>query len=375
MADKTLLRILDQGVDAWNAWRLENPDEKVDLSGADLGPANLRGGTLLAAIVTGAVIKETLLGKANLHNLNLIEAKLSRADLTWTDLSGADLTRCDLSEAKLVGATLVKAKLSGANLSGADLFGANLSKADLKNTDLGNVNLIEADASGAKLLNADLRLAALVNTTLNGADLTGARIHGISAWNVNLKGAIQRDLIITRSDESSITVDNLEVAQFIYLLLTNEKIRDVIDTITSKVVLILGRFTKERKATLDTLRDRLRQLDLSPIMFDFPRPTDRHFTETVKILAQLARFVIVDFTAARSVQQELQATVPTLAIPFVPIIKKGRKPWSMARDFNLYHWVLPLHVYEKDADLLVALEHELIPAATHKREELRCLKK
>jgi hypothetical protein len=31
-------------------------------------------------------------------------------------------------------------------------------------------------------------------------------------------------------------------------MLNNEKIRDVIDTVTSKAVLILGRFTDERKA-------------------------------------------------------------------------------------------------------------------------------
>jgi len=49
------------------------------------------------------------------------------------------------------------------------------------------------------------------------------------------------NLIITDDNEPTITVDNLEVAQFIYLLLNNQKIRDVIDTITSKVVLILGR--------------------------------------------------------------------------------------------------------------------------------------
>jgi hypothetical protein len=52
-------------------------------------------------------------------------------------------------------------------------------------------------------------------------------------------------------EEPIITVDNIEVAQFIYLMLHNEKIRDVIDTITSKAVLILGRFTGERKAVLD----------------------------------------------------------------------------------------------------------------------------
>ena len=39
-----------------------------------------------------------------------------------------------------------------------------------------------------------------------------------------------------------------------YLLLNNEEIRHVIDTITSKVVLILGRFMPERKAILDAIR-------------------------------------------------------------------------------------------------------------------------
>jgi hypothetical protein len=87
---------------------------------------------------------------------------------------------------------------------------------------------------------------------LTGADLTGCRIYGVSAWNLKLEGAKQQNLVITQ-DEPKITVDNIEVAQFIYLLLHNEKIRDVIDAVTSKAVLILGRFTAERKAVLEAL--------------------------------------------------------------------------------------------------------------------------
>ena len=76
-------------------------------------------------------------------------------------------------------------------------------------------------------------------------------------------------MIITPRYEPEITVDNIEVAQFVYLLLHNEKIRDVIDTVTSKAVLILGRFTAERKAVLDALREELRKRDYLPILFDF----------------------------------------------------------------------------------------------------------
>jgi hypothetical protein len=74
----------------------------------------------------------------------------------------------------------------------------------------------------------------LMVTNLEGANLTGCSVYGISAWDVNLAGAQQSDLVITRPDEPVITVDNLEVAQFIYLLLHNEKIREVIDTIGKK---------------------------------------------------------------------------------------------------------------------------------------------
>jgi hypothetical protein len=86
-----------------------------------------------------------------------------------------------------------------------------------------------------------------------------------------------------------ITVDNLEVAQFLYLLLDNKNIRRIINTITSKVVLILGRFTPERKAVLDAIRDELRKRDYLPVLFDFEKPSSRDITETVSTLAHMAR--------------------------------------------------------------------------------------
>src|SRR5206468_5492377 len=134
-----------------------------------------------------------------------------------------------------------------------------------------------------------------------GANLTACSVYGVSAWDVRLEGAIQSNLVITPEGEPAIQVDNLQVAQFIYLLLNNENIRHVIDTITSKVVLILGRFTPERKAVLDAIRDRLRQHDLLPVLFDFQKPDSRDFTETVSTLAHMARFVIADMTEPRIV--------------------------------------------------------------------------
>jgi Pentapeptide repeats (8 copies) len=122
----------------------------------------------------------------------------------------------------------------------------DLSEADLSKANLRRAVLHRADLRGADLRGADLEAATLVDTDLTGADLTGCRIYGVSAWGLKLERTKQQNLVITRLDEPEITVDNIEVAQFVYLLLHNQKIRDVIDTIGKKGVLLLGRFTEGR---------------------------------------------------------------------------------------------------------------------------------
>ena len=171
-------------------------------------------------------------------------------------ISGANLIRATL-RANLSGANLNRANLSGARLSEANLSGANLSRANLS-----GARLSEANLSGADLSGANLSRVQLIATDLRDATLTGSLVYGVSVWNIKVNDRTeQQNLIITRYNEPVIRIDNIKVAQFIYLLLNNQEIRDVIDTITSKAVLILGRFTPERKEVLDALRDALRRRD------------------------------------------------------------------------------------------------------------------
>ena len=106
----------------------------------------------------------------------------------------------------------------------------------MSTADLNGVACFEADLRQANLRSADLVGADFTLADMRGSNIEGSLVYGVSAWDVKLEGAVQRNLIITPSGKPSIEVDNLEVAQFIYLLLNNEKIREVIDTITSKVV-------------------------------------------------------------------------------------------------------------------------------------------
>jgi uncharacterized protein YjbI with pentapeptide repeats len=261
----------------------------------------------------------------------------------------------------------IRPDLSGADLYGWDLYRANLSGADLNKAHLNKAHLTEAnfsgaDLSGANLTGADLSGAQLVDTNIVDATLTGCRIYGISAWNVKLsEGTKQQDLVITHADKPTVVVDNIEVAQFIYLLLHKEKLQSVIDTITSKVVLILGRFSPERKMVLDALRDELRTRNYVPVVFDFEKPRSGTTINTITLLARMARFVIADISDAKSVLMELQAIVPdSPKLPVQPIIVSAQEETGMFDSFEAYPWFLKVHHYDDQAQLLAHLDDRVI---------------
>ena len=171
---------------------------------------------------------------------------------------------------------------------------------------------------------------------------------------------IQTGLLITPEGSPDITVDDLEVAQFIYLLLNNEKIRKVVDNISKKLVLILGRFSDERKPVLDFIREALREKDYLPVLIDFEKPDNRDLTETVGVLAHMARFVIADISSPRSVPQELERIVKDLpSVPIQPIICAGEREYGMVEHYKRYPWFLEVYSY-KDLDHLRSSLNEFI---------------
>jgi uncharacterized protein YjbI with pentapeptide repeats len=426
MPNQEHLEILKQGVEAWNKWREEHTEIQplingaslngVDLSGIDLGRsqitnsffgntkfigANFHGVVMHGSTVNNADLSEADLSEgnfsgvnftqanlfranfrgtylvrsvfsgANLCEANLNEALLRGADFSFANLGKATLIKADLSTAILTNAWLLMADLSQANLGGCYLVNALLNEANLMGAYLKGANFSDADLSDANLKNAILSRAILVGTNLTRANLTHCFVHGISCWDVELEGAIQLNLDITPSRQPTITVDNLEIAQFIYLLLNNTKIRQVIDTISSKVVLILGRFTDERKQVLDAIRDEVRKRNYSPVLFDFEKPVNRDITETVSTLAHMARFVIADITDAKSVPQELKAIVPNLpSVPVQPLILNSQHEYGMFEHFTRFPWVLPLYRYSDEASLLKSLKENVIDPAEQKAQEL-----
>jgi hypothetical protein len=210
----------------------------------------------------------------------------------------------------------------------------------------------------------------LVETNFEGADLTNATVYGVSAWDLRLKDAKQSNLVITQPMEPHILVDDLEVAQFIYLLLNHHKLRNALNAVTNRGVLILGRFGGGGLDILNTLADRLRAHKYLPIIFDFERPANRDFTETIKILFGLSRFVIADLSGP-SVPQELYATVPFYEIPLIPIIQFDSRAYSMFRDLLKYPWVHKPPVEFTDKNQLAELVYDNIITVAEQKFQSR----
>lgn len=364
--------IFSSGVANWNDWRkghywftsidLSDITFKGDLSAidfrdADLSRVNFRGVTLNNADLRDAILVDANLEMAQLVDCDLRGANLNRVNLRKANLTGArfdvpdrtdkTLKRWDpypnrqptkftsMRSACCVGANLDRIKgemldAEGSNFAGSTFRDAIVSEARFRGANLNAATCVRTNFRGTAF-----DYASLVETDFRKANLCDCSVFGVSAWDIVLADTEQQNIKITREGDCPVVVDNVELAQFMYLLLNNRKVRNFVDTISTKLVLIIGRFSRERKYVLDEARHHIRVAGYIPILVDFEKPRNRDLTETVSTIAHLARLVIADLTDARSVPHELAVTIPNLpSVRFQPICALGEDEYGMFEHFK-----------------------------------------
>ncbi len=161
MANPEHLARLKEGVEAWNAWRRENPGVRVDLQGAIQSWAELAGADFAGADLEGAFFVAANLAGADLTNSILDDASFQQANLAGATLEGARIAT-DFTDADLFSANLQDAHLVGTNLTRSKIVLADFSRATLVDT-----TLALADASGMKITDAEL-----LHVNLSSLDLS-----------------------------------------------------------------------------------------------------------------------------------------------------------------------------------------------------------
>jgi len=237
--NKRHLNALNKGVKSWNRWREKNYRVIPQLAGAkpkedyldeiDLHHADLKGSFLQNKSLRASKLRGAILSEANLKNANL-----SDADLLGADLSGANL--------------------AGVNLTNANLWGANLSEAILVDAILCDANFKQANLSNADLTHADMRGTNLNQANLEYAILKYSYVYGISDWNTNLDGAVQKQLSICQYKTQPIYVDCIENARLKLLEINsreNQKIHQSVINLQTEI--------SESKASFKEMLDKLQK--------------------------------------------------------------------------------------------------------------------
>ncbi|MCA8948555.1 MAG: pentapeptide repeat-containing protein [Planctomycetes bacterium] len=369
--DPDHLKRLAGGVKSWNAWRAANPDVRPRLASADLREFDLREIDLHAADLRGIEGYGIDLYEADLRGADFRRAFLQAARFARADLCECDLRGASLSNTELIAANLQRALLRDATLLDADLSGANLSGADLTDAYLDQARLYDVDLSNATLERTRLMGAILVRVMLQGARLSDCRVHAASVWKIATDANTrQTNIIVTDFPDPTVTADSIEVAQLIHLLIDTNAMGQVIESMSGKAVLLLGRFSPERLPVLEAIAEHLRAFDELPIIFNFDKPRHRSLGETVRILAGLSKYVIADLTDPRSAPLESQLIIPDLAVPFFPIIEAGQTPFAMFEGLADHGWLLPGLKY-RDVDHLIGNLPRLRDEALRKRDDVR----
>jgi hypothetical protein len=116
----------------------------------------------------------------------------------------------------------------------------------------------------------------------------------------------------------------------------------------------------------------LRKRGYLPIVFNFDKPETKDFTETVRLLAGMSKFVITDLSSPKSAPYEMGAIVSQTMIPVQPIIAEGETPFAMLQDL----WInypdrvfQPIHYSSVDA-LIASLDEKIIRPAEARFVEL-----
>jgi uncharacterized protein YjbI with pentapeptide repeats len=315
-------------------------------NGRDLRAIDLSNNSRLGR----AKLNETNISNANFNNSNLVEAELNNtiaigSNFYKATLSFAKLNEAILKEAIFIGAVMFGVEMKGADLEGADLTNVLLQDANISNSKFNNeVSLDGADLNGveakqttfnncelnganffmANLTESEFNNSVLTNSIFNGADITKTKIincniYGISAWGIKTnENTIIKDLII--SENPLITVDDIEIAQFIYLILNNKQISKIITSMRTKVVLILGSFRENEKKTLDLAKEIVLKNSRGyiPMVFDFDPSTLQTLIDTIRVLELLSRFIIIDLTRSAGQLIEL-GLLDKLQVPYAII--------------------------------------------------------
>ncbi len=223
----------------------------------------------------------------------------------------------DFSGITLEGVTVFKAFAEALDLSNAtikdvvfeegDFSRANFTNCRFVNTLFNKTIFTDATFENAVFENCNLNRVNLANADFQVKSIEETVVYGISAWDLKTsESSIQSKLVIEKTygfyadiikeGRIPMMVDDIELAQFIYYLTNHKRLRDTINVMNSRSVLLLGRFKDGGLDRLYQIREWLLSQNYLPMIFDFERPGSMDLVEVIVTMGGLSKFIIADLS-------------------------------------------------------------------------------
>ncbi|WP_319422172.1 pentapeptide repeat-containing protein [Pleurocapsa sp. FMAR1] len=182
-----------------------------------LGLPNLDYADLSDVCGTAISFRNASLNKANLKNVEFNESDFSKASLVEANLENARLKNIWFGQADLTQANFKEACLSFTNFENANMYMANLSGVEGVRVTLKKAFLKKANLKKINLVNSFFDDANLNEATLEKATLDDCSIYGVSLWGTKAEEIKLNNVYISPKIKESLTINNLKLAQTIYL--------------------------------------------------------------------------------------------------------------------------------------------------------------
>lgn len=278
------------------------------------------------------------------------------------DFSGYELRGISAYGAFAEGLQMRNAIVEDCHFEEGDFSRANFSGTTFRNTRFNKTIMTGATFTDATFINCNLNRVNLAEADFQVREIRDTIIYGLSAWDLTVgEDTKQSNLVIEKSYELysdlvergivPLSVDDIEIAQFVYYLSNHKKLRNTLNVLNEKGVLLLGGFRDGGLERLYKLRDWFRERGYTAMIFDFARPDNLSLTETVVTMGGLAKFIVADLTGP-SVPHELASVLAQIK---KPVIAYG-DPYAMFPDLADQTRLVAI---DGDTDPMVGLESAL----------------
>ena len=353
--------------------RLER--QNIDVSAVTFLRCNFSYSTISDSILDGATfshcpmdsvtIEHTSADDVGFESSDLQRARLRDVDVNGCRFRGGSLRNADLWLARFRNGEFRQTEMGWLTASGGsfdsvqffdtELDGARFLSVGFRGASFENVQLPHSVWSDIKLedsrwRNVDLRHASFFRVNCDGASFENCNVFGLGVC--ELAGQLRRESrLLCGEGPDPLLLNDLRFAPFLHELAYEDAFGRVVEALTAKFVLILGRFTDDRKPILDRLRRALRHFGYVPHLVDYD--CKQSWLHVVKTAAMCSRFVIADLTEPRSVPAEVVEILrlrETLIV--APIVQAGYDEPPIFGELRATGQLLTKYEY-RDADVLI----------------------